>query len=180
MREAMLQTSKYDGSLHYRFPVRIVHACEEVTVTHRPPGVPMQSYRGNWQSSRHLMGFYWPDRYHNLCIMWKGDWTPEHHYVNIATPAEWDGECVRCVDLDLDVIRRDEDGAVILEDEDEFEAHIASMGYPDALIRQCLDEVETVRQLLAEASGPFSEEVFNWRPGDQQLIRDLLAVGDRI
>ncbi len=165
MRDAILHTTKYDGSLHYRFAVRVVHESEELVVTYRPPGVVMESYRGTWVSKRHLMGFYWPDRHHNLCIMWNGGWEPRQHYVNIATPAEWDGQAVRCVDLDLDVIRPADNSAIIIDDEDEFERHIDTFDYPDELVDTCRGEVARVTRLLEERRGPFSSAIFDWRPG---------------
>src|SRR5690606_9318898 len=57
------------------------------------------------------------------------DGVPVAVYVDVTTPPAWDGATLRCVDLDLDVIAG-EDGRVVVDDEDEFEAHRVSLGYP--------------------------------------------------
>lgn len=54
-------------------------------------------------------------------------------YVDITTVPVWDGAVLRCVDLDLDVIRSAE-GDVWVDDEDEFAAHRVTYGYPDDVV----------------------------------------------
>ena len=60
-------------------------------------------------------------------------------YVDVATPAVWDGAVLRSIDLDLDVIRR-QDGTVLLDDEDEFATHRVAYGYPAEVIELALAE----------------------------------------
>lgn len=51
-------------------------------------------------------------------------------YVDVVTSAIWPSpERVEMIDLDLDVIRL-RDGTVFVDDEDEFEEHRVSLGYP--------------------------------------------------
>jgi protein associated with RNAse G/E len=54
-------------------------------------------------------------------------------YVNIQTPAAWDGDRLVATDLDLDVIRFC-DGRVETVDRDEFDLHQQRYGYPAALV----------------------------------------------
>ena len=54
-------------------------------------------------------------------------------YVDITTPAVWDGKTVTMVDLDLDVIR-EADGSVVVDDEDEFALHRVELDYPAGLV----------------------------------------------
>ncbi|GAA1934791.1 DUF402 domain-containing protein [Nocardioides hwasunensis] len=90
-------------------------------------------------------------------------------YVDITTPGVWDGDVLRMVDLDLDVVRladplpedvREEAarrghvaGAIYVDDEDEFAEHQVTLGYPADVIaaaRSSCDEVlATVRAGLA-------------------------------
>ena len=67
-------------------------------------------------------------------------------YIDIATPGRWDGEVMRAVDLDLDVIRMSSEpptftrsapqnlaagpGETFVDDEDEFAEHQVAFGYP--------------------------------------------------
>jgi protein associated with RNAse G/E len=54
-------------------------------------------------------------------------------YVDICTPAVWEGFTATSVDLDLDVAMRP-DGSVELLDEDEFVEHSSAMAYPEHVI----------------------------------------------
>ncbi|MFW6775893.1 DUF402 domain-containing protein [Nocardioides sp. CPCC 205120] len=92
--------------------------------------------------------------------------SPEHHrvvalhapgiwcalYADMATPPTWDltgpVPVLRSVDLDLDVVRRD-DGTVYVDDEDEFAEHLVTLGYPAevaaAAERSCAEVLAGVR-----------------------------------
>ena len=79
-------------------------------------------------------------------------------YVDITTPAVWDGDLVTAVDLDLDLIRRF-DGTWFVDDEDEFAEHQVSYAYPPELVAaaeaECArvsDEIRSGAALLANAT----------------------------
>ncbi len=71
-------------------------------------------------------------------------------YVDIATPAAWDGATLRSVDLDLDVVQR-HDGTVYLDDEDEFAEHRVTFGYPADVV--AMAEKSAVDLLTAVQAG---------------------------
>ena len=71
------------------------------------------------------------------------------------------------MDLDLDLIRRVAQRDILIDDEDEFEAHIGEYAYPDDLVAVCRWELERVRRAMEEGRGPLSDEAFDWRPGDE-------------
>ena len=77
-------------------------------------------------------------------------------YVDVTTPAVWDGPHVTMVDLDLDVVLS-RDGSLLLDDEDEFDEHRVTLGYPAdvvALARRTADELMTA---AAEEAEPFGD-----------------------
>ncbi len=165
MQPILHHTTKYDGSLHYRFPARVAHREDDVLVVYRGPGVELESYRGAMVSDRRMLIFFYAHRYHNVVISWDADWTPHMHYVNIASPAEWDEERVTAIDLDLDVVRPARDGVVYVDDEEEFETHIDLFSYPEALVSTCRSELSAVVKEMSDRTGLYSDEVFDWRPG---------------
>ena len=165
MKPALLHTTKYDGSLHYRFPVELVHDSGELVAVYRSPDVDLHSYRGMFRGDHHMLGLYWlDDRHHNVCLMWNRDWTPRHCYVNIATPVTWDGHRVHYDDLDLDLILKHGSTDPHLDDEDEFAAHQQEWSYSDELVARCWREVAHVRKLMKQRIWPFVDELFEWRP----------------
>ena len=82
------------------------------------------------------------------------DDAPVDVYVDMTTPAEIDGLTVRCVDLDLDVIRGD-NGHVIVDDEDEFAEHQVAFGYPPDVVRAAEESCATVLAAVSAGAAPF-------------------------
>lgn len=76
-------------------------------------------------------------------------------YVDVTTPPVWDGDVLRAVDLDLDVVRG-ETGRVWIDDEDEFARHRIELGYPDELAAAAAYSCDEVHRRVREASGPFA------------------------
>jgi protein associated with RNAse G/E len=83
---------------------------------------------------------------------------PVDTYVDITTPAEWTEDAVTCVDLDLDVVRRT-DGSVFVDDEDEFEEHQHSLGYPSDVIASARASAAAVLRTVDADEIPFNRAV---------------------
>jgi hypothetical protein len=83
-------------------------------------------------------------------------------YVDIATPPVWDGEVLRTVDLDLDVVRPVDD-EVFVDDEDEFAAHQVEFGYPDDVIAGATTACEGVRAAVAARMAPYDGSHERWQ-----------------
>ena len=163
MQPIEVHSTKYDQSLHYRYPMSVVRSASNLIMTYVPPGVAVVSYRGEMITTRHTLALFWADRPYNLHVNWRFDWTPQSHYVNVATPATWDDGTLRFVDLDLDVIWR-RDGTLILDDEDEFELHIERFQYPPELIAEAWRSRDEVCSLIAQGTYPFDGSLYAWRP----------------
>lgn len=82
-------------------------------------------------------------------------------YVDITTPARWDGALLRAVDLDLDVIRGDT-GRVWVDDEDEFADHRVSLGYPDDIVAAALASCARVHAAVATEAPPYDGAAEAW------------------
>ena len=84
-----------------------------------------------------------------------------HTYVDVITPAEWEGDTARMIDLDLDVVRR-HSGTVEVDDQDEFDEHRITMAYPDHIVDKA--RTETARLAIAVESGlePFGSVGDQW------------------
>jgi uncharacterized protein len=164
MKTIPVHSTKYDGSLHYRYPSTLVREEGDLLLLYMRPGTAIESYRGAQVASNHTLQLYWSDRPYNLHVSWYADWCPRNHYVNIATPATWHDGSLRFVDLDLDVIWRSSTGEIILDDEDEFADHQVRFGYPPDLVERAIRSGAEVRDLIARRVYPFDGSLHGWRP----------------
>lgn len=82
-------------------------------------------------------------------------------YVDICTPARWEGSTVSSIDLDLDVGRRF-DGAVEILDEDEFEEHRAAFDYPPNIVDGARTAAARLFTAVESRAEPFDEVGPGW------------------
>jgi protein associated with RNAse G/E len=172
-RAVRVYSTKFDGSLHNDFTAWLIEPREPSEGTPLrlfvPEGTVIQSYRGEQTTRIAFTALFWPglDRwwnvYHNHRVFQRPDgrWTPES-YANVSTPASFDGETLRWVDLDLDVVVRD--GAVELLDEDEFTDHRARMAYPEDLAARALEAASALVDLAGRRETPFDRAAHIWAP----------------
>lgn len=83
-------------------------------------------------------------------------------YVDINTPARWEGPVVTMVDLDLDLVRKRSDGSVVLLDEDEFEAHRVEYSYPEHLVAGAREAAGAIVVPLENGQEPFGSVGDSW------------------
>jgi protein associated with RNAse G/E len=97
---------------------------------------------------------------------WTGMFNPPPRtsevYCDITTPAQWDGDTVRIVDLDLDVVRRRATGAVELRDEDEFAEHRVRFGYPEDVADNAQEAARWLLGALGDGTEPFASAYRKW------------------
>ena len=151
---------KYDGSAHRDYPARRLAVDETGTwlgvdagtssVYHGRPSVEQIPFvllipHGQWWTAM----FNPPPRTSEV-------------YCDIATPAEWEGDTVRIVDLDLDVVRRRATGAVELRDEDEFAEHRERFGYPDDVTDNAQAAARWLLGALGDGTEPFASAYRKW------------------
>jgi hypothetical protein len=159
-------STKYDGHAHFDYPAYLLHPGDGSAMPLRlyvPAGTPVRSgYRGDYEIVTPFTALFWPgsDRWWNV--------EHNHHghprtsggrlfsYANVSTPATFDGDTVRWVDLDLDVIVT-EDGAALV-DEDEFAQHREQFGYPEDVVARAWDAAQTLLQLATTGAPPFDRD----------------------
>ena len=96
-------------------------------------------------------------------------------YVDMTTPARWDGAVLRAVDLDLDVIAMSADGDGVapsgrvvgagnafVDDEDEFAAHRISFGYPEDVVASARASADDVLRAHRAGAAPYDGSHLRW------------------
>jgi protein associated with RNAse G/E len=156
--------TKYDGSYHRRWPCRYVarkgdggpgrrlhmltfargdYICCTPDPADDPAPTPIRFAGDLW---------VWEDRWFNVSRMKRDGRT--WYYVNIATPAEFDGAQFHTIDMDLDVDWYPGEDPQVL-DEDEFLDHAAAMRYPADVIERARAAVDEVLGMIGERAFPF-------------------------
>jgi hypothetical protein len=148
-------STKYDGSAHWEFDSWFVHEEGPLLVTHTCAGQEYPTWKGPHTEPYDIRNHFWSDRWYNVmrCDKPKAGGL-EYWYCNVTTPAQYDGECIRYVDLDLDVIVA-ADGTPRVVDEDEFLEHSRVMGYPPDVIDQARRAVDELLSLVHRGAFPF-------------------------
>lgn len=117
-----------------------------------------------------------PDRWHLPTFQAPGIWCDL--YIDVTTPATWDGHVLRAVDLDLDVIRLPDPlpplesapwetppagpGEVFVDDEDEFAEHQVALGYPAEVIGAAQISCDEVLAAVRAGLPPYDGTHARW------------------
>jgi uncharacterized protein len=139
-----IASTKYDGSLHYEYWGRLIDQHGGVIRVVTDEGTPSRSYRGEGLMRAGMTQLFFTDRWYNVFH----NYAPVgrlgmHWYANIGTPARIEGDTLRWVDLDLDLMHTEARG-LFVDDEDEFAEHQVQMAYPREVIERAqaaLDEL---------------------------------------
>ena len=152
--------SKWDGRAHWAFDMERLGEDEHGIWLWAPAGTELRRGAEKPFAARHAFVKVVP-----AGQWWTGIWNDGRRsirtYVDVITPAMWDGETVRMVDLDLDVVHRG-DGSVEVDDEDEFEDHRIEFGYPEHVVDRARTEAARLVLAVERGSEPFGEVGHRW------------------
>ena len=152
---------KWGDIAHWRFPTELLGTDEYGTWLGARPPTPYTGPRGPGEWTHNFVLLvpergWWMATFNERIVDWPAV------YVDITTPPLWPApDHVTAIDLDLDVIRF-QDGRVMLDDEDEFEEHQISYGYPDDVITAARASAESVFALVEGRVEPFGEVSESW------------------
>lgn len=150
------EITKYGDRPHWRYAGAYLGADDLGDWVGIPAGTPHARPGLAFDSDVDSVVLVRPGVHHLAALHAPGLWCDV--YVDMATPPVWDltGEVavVRSVDLDLDVVRRD-DGSVFVDDEDEFADHRVSLGYPAELVTAAERARDEVRAAVLAGLPPY-------------------------
>ena len=157
-RRLRIVSTKFDGSPHYDYEGVLVGRDGPLLRLFVEAGTPFVGYRGPGRIVASYTALFWTDRHYNVFHNhWPMGSRGVTSYCNIGTPAALDGDTLRWVDLDLDVVAL-AGGRIVLDDEDEFAAHRVRFGYPEELVQRVLAARDEVLRLAALGQFPFDRE----------------------
>ena len=148
-------STKYDSSPHWEFDSWFVLEEGPLLITTNFAGQELQTSDGPWVTPYDTRNHFWSDRWYNVMrLNLPHGGGLEGWYCNVTTPAQFDGENVRYVDLDLDV-RVSAHGEPEVLDEDEFVENSARMSYPPEVVEQGRRAVDELLALARSGEFPF-------------------------
>jgi protein associated with RNAse G/E len=167
MRVIELRSVKYDGSLNYRWPARVLEEDADGFIWATPAGAPFTRPGGTHPVPHDWLGRVWYDRWYavdaSLAPPSRGGapGTLLHYYCNLGMPGAWDGAVYRYVDLDLDV-QIFPGGRHVLLDADEFAAHQVRYGYPAEVVAATEQAARDTIALAGAGAAPFDGSLVAW------------------
>jgi protein associated with RNAse G/E len=154
-RLVRVTSTKYDGSAHWDFDSWEVRSQGTLLITSNFAGQELGNWKGSWTTPWDTCNHFWSDRWYNVmrCDKPNGDGI-DHWYCNVTTPAEFEGQTIRYVDLDLDLsVSAAGDWTVL--DEDEFLENAGRMGYPPHVVDKARRALEELIKLASSGEFPF-------------------------
>ena len=150
-------STKYDGSPHWEFDSWLVLEDGPLLITSNFAGQELQTWNGPWTTPYDTRNHFWSDRWYNVMRLELPHGGFDGWYCNVTTPAEYDGENLHYVDLDLDV-RVSAQGVPEVLDEDEFLENSERMGYPPNVIQEARRAVDELLALVRTGQPPFDAQ----------------------
>ena len=152
--------TKWGGGAHWEFPVTLLGDDDLGAWCGAPAGTWLERPGASFSSAFPWVTLF-PHDQPGAASYDDSAEQPIAVYVDVTTPAVWDGPHVTMVDLDLDVVLS-RDGDLLVDDEDEFDEHRVTLGYPAdvvALARRTADDLMTA---AAAGREPFGEAGSRW------------------
>ncbi len=178
MTPVLYQSTKYDGSANYQWQTQLEYSYDNLIILFTPAHTPFTGRRSGAMAYAKRI-YLWTDRWYNVeqSYMWN-EGRGVRHYVNITTPATFDGKTATQVDLDLD-LDMNNDWQVALLDEDEFAQHARQFRYPASVKQRAEQTVNDVQKLMASRAWPFATSMDAERVRVRPFFWSDLASMDR-
>jgi protein associated with RNAse G/E len=157
MQTIRIVSRKYDGKLRDEYEAFLYAEDDERLVVYAPVGTLSYDRRKQtWVPAPDgLLEIYFKTRWYNVWHICEQRSNINQMYINLAMPAHLTAVGVEWVDLDLDY-RVHMDGRMERLDEEEYRAHIASIGYPAEVQVQVRAACTEIESLYHQRADPFN------------------------
>lgn len=145
---------KFDGSLHWNFPGRVLADDHHGVWVGCPAGTPARRGTELGFTQDHPSVSLFPRD-----AWWTATFNADPHklavYCDISTIPTWQDDTVTMIDLDLDVVLRRGEPEPFVDDEDEFAEHQVRYAYPPDVIEQAQAAADWLMAAVRDRRGPF-------------------------
>ena len=149
-----VQAYKHDGVLHRQWsPAYLAEETDEYWALVSKASLVTEADGRKWMTKEKAVFLLFKKKWMNVIAMFK-EKRGICYYVNIASPAILDKGFLKYIDYDLDV-KLYPDGVERTLDENEYERHIQTYGYPADLSHAVEKSTEEVKAMIAQGAFPF-------------------------
>ena len=153
-RWVKVQAYKHDGFLHRQWsPAYLAEETDEYWALVSKASLVTESDGRKWMTKEKAVFLLFKKKWMNVIAMFKEN-RGICYYVNIASPAIMDQGMLKYIDYDLDV-KLYPDGVERTLDENEYERHSKTYGYPKDLSHAIEKSTEEVKEMIAKGEFPF-------------------------
>jgi uncharacterized protein len=124
-----------------------------------PAGMPMR--RPGWTTRTDAECAFLVPRDADFVASFNGRGVPTAIYVDVTDQPRWEGDTVRAVDLDLDVVKA-WDGTLLVDDEGEFAEHQVEYGYPAEVVDAAQRSCDALVAAIANGEEPWATVGHDW------------------
>jgi protein associated with RNAse G/E len=151
-----VRACKYDGLLHRTWPAELVRREGSLIVLDAKfPDEVIHDSLGTIAAGTQSLEYYWLDRWYNIFRFAEPNGDLRNFYCNVNVPPTFDGQTLTYVDLDLDILVR-EDSSYSLLDLEEFEANAVRYSYPAKVQASAQDAVNELLKMIRTRAFPFN------------------------
>jgi protein associated with RNAse G/E len=148
---------KFDGSEHRSWPAEIVQHDGSLVVLHAFFQEEVRhQILGTIPCGTLSVEYYWLDRWYNVFRFYKPNGEVRNYYCNVNVPPEFDGQNLRYIDLDIDILVNADHSYEVLDLAD-FEENALRYNYPQKIQTRAHNAVIELQQLIESRSFPFDE-----------------------
>ena len=160
MQKIRITSRKYDGRLRDEYEALLCTEDAERLVVYAPVGTLSYDRRAQiWiPAPDGLLEIYFKRRWYNVWHVCEQRSNSNQIYCNLAMPAVRTAEGIEWIDLDLDY-RVHMDGRIERLDEEEYQAHIVSMGYSADVQTHVQAACAEIEALYQQRADPFDHAV---------------------
>lgn len=158
-----IKSFKHNGHLHrqwltnWKIPTEALHRSHEGMHVFINCHTPIMEADGKvWVSRVPAVSFFIPGEWYNVVALLEQNGV--RYYCNIASPVYCYEEVVTYIDYDLDVVLY-ANGHIDIVDREEYESHIHSYHYSNAVQTKVAAGLEQLLQRIQNRQAPFQDEL---------------------
>jgi uncharacterized protein len=154
-----IQALKYPNILHYEWQGDLIDKTEDYVLIHCKPGRRLKHYtKETTFTINNTSVEYFSLKEWFTVAMEIEQGNVISYYCNIAKPSKLVDNNLSFVNLDLDLVKKDETDWQVI-DEDEFEVNSSKFGYPYELKESAIKALNELKRKVEEKVFPFNESI---------------------